>query len=148
MWINMKVSLRIRLYKLCPSFNVILKYITGDHMFTSSHIFSGLISSTFVTYEYGLIQCILYLIFFRTYFNVIVPLVQHCVISNGPLNCVSFLYASWLFKNAFISDFKVVVNSFYTFIDIIFINLSLLYMKYYLPTYLVVYWENHIRGEY
>ena len=38
-WINVKVSVRIRLYTLCPIFNIIQKYITGDHMLTSSHIF-------------------------------------------------------------------------------------------------------------
>ena len=37
--INAKVSVIIRLYTLCPSFNIIQKCITGDHMFTSLHIF-------------------------------------------------------------------------------------------------------------
>ena len=63
-------------------------------MLTSSYIFSGLISATFVSDLYGLIQRILYLIFVGPYCNLTVPLVKHCVITNGPLNDVSCIYAA------------------------------------------------------
>ena len=39
---------------------------------------------------------ILYLIFFIPHFNVTVPLVLHCVITNSPINGVSYLYAAIL----------------------------------------------------
>ena len=48
-----QLPMRIRLYTLCQNFNITQKYITSDHMLTSSSIFYGLISSTFVSDLYG-----------------------------------------------------------------------------------------------
>ena len=53
-------------------------------MLTWSYVFSGLIYSTFVSDVYGIIRHILCLIFIAPYFSVTVPLVQYCVITNGP----------------------------------------------------------------
>ena len=38
-WINFNDPLCTHLYSLCPSFNIIKKYVTIDHMFTLSYIF-------------------------------------------------------------------------------------------------------------
>ena len=54
-------------------------------MLTLSHIFSGLISPTFVPDLYGLIRRILCLTCIGPYCNVAVTLVQHGFIANGPL---------------------------------------------------------------
>ena len=79
------MSLRVaRLYTLCPIFSIIQKYITGDHMLTSSHIFLGLISSTFVSYLYGLIRHVLCISSIGPYCKFTMPLVKHGVITNGP----------------------------------------------------------------
>ena len=101
-WINFKVSVRIWLYTLCPIFTIIQKYITGDHMLTSSQIFSGLIYSTCVPYLYELIRRILCLIFIRPHCTVTVPSVQHGFIANVPLYGVSHIftqryYWAWLY---------------------------------------------------
>ena len=65
-------------------------------MLTSSHIFLGLISSTFVSDLYGLIQRILYLICIGPYYIFTVPLIKQRVLINGPVYGVSYLYAAWL----------------------------------------------------
>ena len=66
--------------------------INPENMLTSSHIFSGLISSTFVPYLYGLIPRILYLICIGPHCNVTVPLIQHGFIENGPLYGISNIF--------------------------------------------------------
>ena len=63
-------------------------------MMTSSHIFLGLISSTFVSDLFGSIRRIFYLIFVRPYFNVTAPFIKHRVIINGPFDGISCLYAA------------------------------------------------------
>ena len=73
-WLKVNVSVLIWLYTLFPIFNVIRKYITGDHILTPSYIFSGVIYSMFVSDSYGLIQSI------------------------GPLYGVSYFYAAWLLR--------------------------------------------------
>ena len=45
---------------------------------------------------YGLIQRILCLIFIIPHYNVTVPLLQLCMITNGPLYVVSHLYTELL----------------------------------------------------
>ena len=55
-----------------------------------------LISSTFVSDLYQLIQRIWCLICIGPYFIVTVQLVQHRVITNGPVYCGSYFYAAWL----------------------------------------------------
>ena len=78
-------------------FNLIQKYINGDHMLTIGiHIFQHLISSMFVLDVYWLIWRILWLVFIAPHCHVTVPLVQHCIITNGPLYRVSHLYAALL----------------------------------------------------
>ena len=94
-WFNVNVPMLIQLYTLFPSFNIRQKYITGNHMLTSPHIFLGLISPKFVSDLYGLIRRILYLNF-GPYCIFTVPLVKHCVIKNGPVYGVSYLYAACL----------------------------------------------------
>ena len=63
--------------------------------------FSIIISPTSVSYVYGWIKRILYLIFISSHFNVTVPLVQHWVISNGPLYGFHIwnqnYYLAWLY---------------------------------------------------
>ena len=54
-------------------------------MLTSSDIFLGLISSTFVSDLYGLMRRILCLIFIAPHCRFTVPFVQHCVITKGPV---------------------------------------------------------------
>ena len=51
-----------------------------------------LISSTFVPDVYGLMRHILCRIFVAPYCYVTVSLVQHCVITNGPLYGISYFY--------------------------------------------------------
>ena len=85
-----------RLYNLCQSFNIINRYITGDHMLKLSHIFLGLISSMFVSGIYALIRRISCLICIGPYCIVTVPLAQHHVITNRPLYIISYFYAVWL----------------------------------------------------
>ena len=65
-------------------------------MLTSSHIFSGVIYSTFVSYVYVLMGRILGLVLFVPHCNLTVSLVQHCFIINGPLYGVSFFNAELL----------------------------------------------------
>ena len=91
----------MRLYSLFPSFNKILKYITGNHMLTLSYILYGLIYSTFVPYLYGLIRRILYPFFSEH--NVTRP----CRWSNTSLSqmapymafyiCMQRGYLAWLY---------------------------------------------------
>ena len=95
-WFNVNISVIIRSYTLFPIFNIIKEYITSNHMLTSSYIFLGLIPSTFGSYLYGLIRSILYLIFVRPYCQFTAPIGKHHVITNGPLDGVSYLYAAWL----------------------------------------------------
>ena len=52
-------------------------------MLTLSHIFLGLMSSTFVSDLYGLMRYILYVLFITPYFKFTVTLVTHRVITNG-----------------------------------------------------------------
>ena len=74
------------------------KYITGDHMLTSSYIFIELGPSTLVSDLYGLMRRMLYLIYVAPICNETVPLVQHLVITNGPIFVVSYLYAVCLVR--------------------------------------------------
>ena len=53
---------------------------------------SGVLSSTFASDVYGLIQRVLCLICVGPYFNTTMPLVQHCVITNGLVYDISYLY--------------------------------------------------------
>ena len=61
-------------------------------MLKSAHIFSGLISSTFVLDLYGLIRRIFCLIYIGPHFNVTVPLGLHSFIENGPLYGISNIF--------------------------------------------------------
>ena len=65
-------------------------------MLTTLNIFFEIKSSTLVSNLYGLMRHILCLIFFGAYFNINLPFVKHCVITNEPLYGVSYLYAVWL----------------------------------------------------
>ena len=65
-------------------------------MLTSSYIFSVLISSKLVSDVYGLMWRILCLIFIQKHCNLTVPLAQHCVLTNGPLYDVSYMYSALL----------------------------------------------------
>ena len=60
-------------------------------MLTLSYIFIE--SSTLVSYLYGLMRRILYLIYVTPICNEIVTLVKHRVITNGPVYGVSYLFA-------------------------------------------------------
>ena len=60
------------------------------------HIFQHLISSMYVSDVYGFMRCNLCLIFILPLCNEAVSLVQHYVITNGPLYEVSILYAGLL----------------------------------------------------
>ena len=72
------------------------KNIIIDHMLTASSIFIELKSSTLESDLYGLMRCILCLIYVTTYCNVTVPLAKHCGITKGNLYEISYLYAVWL----------------------------------------------------
>ena len=61
-------------------------------MLTSSHIFSGLISSNFVPDLYELIRHILCLFFIKPHCTVTVPSVQHDFVANGPLYGVYHIF--------------------------------------------------------
>ena len=126
-----------QLYNLWPSFNIINKYKIGDHILKSSHIFTGLKYSRFVSYLYGLMQRILCLPFISPYCNMTVPLVKHCVITNGPWLAFRILmqrhYLSWLLSLDFkslSSIFAVMVISFTIFVYYTLINLHLLSLAY------------------
>ena len=69
------------------------KYRTGGFILIVSDIFFELKYSTWVSYLYGLMRRILYLIYVAPIFNETVPLVQHRIITNGPVFGVSYLYA-------------------------------------------------------
>ena len=56
------------------------------------HIFE-LIFSTLVSDLYGLIRHILYLFFVGPHFKFTMTLIKHCVITNGLLYGVSYLYS-------------------------------------------------------
>ena len=68
------------------------KYITGNLMLTPSNIFFELKSSTWVSDLYGLMRSILYLISVAPICNNTVSLVQHRVITNGPVYGISYFY--------------------------------------------------------
>ena len=99
-------------------------------MLTFSHIFLGLISSTFVSDLYGLIRRMLCLFFIGPYFIFTVPLLKHDVITNAPLNGVSYLYVSLLLSMNLSLTLAVVVTSFTIFLDYILINLRLFLLTY------------------
>ena len=65
-------------------------------MLTPSHIFPGLIYSTFVSDLYGLIRCILFPIYIGEYCILTVPLIKYRVITNWHLYGDSYLYLEWL----------------------------------------------------
>ena len=65
-------------------------------MLTLSEILFELESSTLVSYFYGLIRRILYVICVAPHCNFTMPLVKYCVITNGPLYGVLYLHAVWL----------------------------------------------------
>ena len=96
-----KIGLSLRSMPLCVSYYILFilasifkqNYITGDYMLTSSDKFFEIKSSTLVSYLYGLMRRILYLISFATIFNETVPLIQHRVIKNGTVYGISYLYA-------------------------------------------------------
>ena len=59
-------------------------------MLTSLDIFFELKSSTLVSYLYGFIRSILYLIFVRPYCNFTLPLVKHLFITKGNVYSISY----------------------------------------------------------
>ena len=61
-------------------------------MLTSSDIFLGLISSTFISYLYGLMRRILHVIFITEHYKIAAPLVNNRDIKNGPVYRVLHLY--------------------------------------------------------
>ena len=67
-------------------------------MLTSSHIFLGLISSTFVSDLYGRMQRLLCLICITPYYIFTVTLEKHRVIKDGTLYGVSYFYVAWLVR--------------------------------------------------
>ena len=69
------------------------KYIPGEYMLTPSDLFFELKYSTLVSNLYGLMRSILYLISITPYCKFTVPLVKHCVITNGTVYGVSYFYA-------------------------------------------------------
>ena len=96
-WIYVKVFMCIQLYNLFTIFNIIHKYMTGDHMLTTViNIFQHLIYSTLVLYIFGLMWRILFLNVIAPHCYVTVPLVQHCFISDVPLYGNSYLKAALL----------------------------------------------------
>ena len=108
-------------------------YITGTLlMWLHQLLVLKFIILNFVSDVYGLMRIILYLIFFAPYYNVTVPLVQQCVISNGLLYVVSYLKSELLLRMT-LSPTLSMVYSFNIFADVIFINLRLLSLVYYFP---------------
>ena len=61
-------------------------------MLTLSEIFFELIFSKFVSDVYGLMRRMLYLICTEYYCKFTMLLVKHCVVKNGPLYGVSYMY--------------------------------------------------------
>ena len=122
--------MHIRLSTLFPSSNIIQKYITGDHMLTSSYLFFN------VNIFNICIRCIW---FNETY---IIPNFYRttllCDRSIVPTLCYHKCYHIWIFifvcsiisEHDFISDFALVVNSFIIFTYIIFINFRLILLTY------------------
>ena len=124
-------------------------------MLTSSGISLVLISSTFVSYLYVLTRRKLCLIFIAPYCNMTVLLVTHCVITNWPLNGVSYLYASLLLIMTLSPAFKalsltltVLVSSFTISMDYVLINLFLIFLTYSLLIHHMFYRDNHITAKY
>ena len=129
-YINVKVSMRIWLSTLFPSFSIIQKYITGDHMLTSSYTFFN------VNIFNVCIRCIW---FNATY---ILPNFYCTTLSCDCAIGSTLRYQKWaliwsfifvcsiISENDFISDFVVAVNSFIIFTHIIFINFLLLSLTY------------------
>ena len=122
-WFNFNVSVIIQLYTLFKIFNIIWKNITCNHMLTSSYVFSGVISSTFVSYFYGWMWRILYLIFITPHYTLNVKLVKQCVFTNGHLMefhiCMQHIYLAWHLSSAFkslSSTLAGVVGSFNIFV--------------------------------
>ena len=96
-------------------------------MLTSLHIFLGLISSTFISDLYGLMQHILCLICIIPYCKFTAPLEKN---HKWSLIWRFVFVCSVISEYDFISDIIGVVNLVYIFADIVFINLSLLSLTY------------------
>ena len=62
-------------------------------MLASSDIFFEVESSTLVSYLYGLMRLILYVIYVAQFTNFTMLLVKNCVVKNVPLYGVSYFYA-------------------------------------------------------
>ena len=67
-------------------------------MLTLSDIWFKLKPTTLVSYLYGLMQRILYVIFVAPYCKCTVPLSKHCVITNVIVYVVSYLFAVCLLR--------------------------------------------------
>ena len=129
-WINIKVSMHIQLSNFFPSSNIIQKYITGDHMLTSSYIF----------FNVNIFNICIICIWFNA--NYIIPNFYRttllCDRSIGPTLCYykcdiiwSFIFVcSIISEHDFISDFVLVFNSFIIFKYIISIYFRLLSLTY------------------
>ena len=73
---------------------------------------------------------LLYLISVVQICNEILPLVQHLIITSGTVYDVSYLYAVFI-EHDVISDFIVIVNSFFILSDVI--SISLLFLNLFIP---------------
>ena len=68
-------------------------YITGNHMLKSSYILFELKYSTLVSDLYGLMQCILYLIFITAYFYMNMSLVNTMLSQDIHYIYILYIYA-------------------------------------------------------
>ena len=107
------------------------------YILTSSDIFSGLISSTFVPDLYGLMRRILCLIIIEPYCTMTVPLVKHWIITNGFLMAFFIVmqrcYRAWLLSLGFkslSSSLEVLVSSFTICVGCVLMNSCLLLLTY------------------
>ena len=129
-WINIKVSICIQLYTFFSSSNIIHKYITGDHMLTSSYIF----------FNVHIFNIHIICIWFNTTY--IIPNFYCTTLLCDRAIDPTLRYHKWdliwsfifvcsiISEHEFISDFVLVFNSFIIFTYIIFINFRLILLTY------------------
>ena len=136
-----------QLYDLCWSFNIIHKYITGDHILILSYIFLGLISSTFVSYLYGLMRRILCLIL--SHHTIMWP----CHWSNTALSQMgpymdSLSVCRAIIEHGFIFDFGSPGQLFYYFLGLYLNLFTLDFVDVLIPNPSCIYRENYITANY
>ena len=109
--------MHIQLYTFCPRFNIIQKCITGDNMLTLSYIFfSGNIFNICIRFIWLNVMYIIPIFCCKILYCdcFIVPILNY---HKWDLMCCFTFVCSTIIYHELISNFIVVVNSFYISVD-------------------------------